>query len=205
MVNLNRRRVVNFIGFCTLGSYKDTLTLGSASLDFDAFLVKFDSSGNRMWGTYFGGEGDEDAINGVDVAYNGNIVVTGSTNSPSGIATPNAFQTAIDSVNMYDAFIASFSSSGQLTTAVPSLNNPVRNSLLQVYPNPTKEQITVSIKDYTNQAATLSIQDVGGRLLQTHAVHSSTNTLHLKDLPTGVYLLQYDDGEVCETVKVVKE
>src|SRR6185503_1248841 len=30
----------------------------------DAYLVKFDSSGNRLWGTYFGGNGDEMAFFG---------------------------------------------------------------------------------------------------------------------------------------------
>ena len=188
-------------GIATPDGYQ---TIYGGSL-LDAFIAKLDSNGVRHWGTYFGGAGDEDIATSTHVSASGNILVTGSTNSPSGISTSNAFQTAIDSVNMYDAFIASFSNSGQLSTAVPSLNNPARNSLLHVYPNPTKEQITVSIKDYTNQAATLSIQDVGGKLLQTQAVHSSINTLHLKDLPAGVYLLQYDDGEVCETLKIVKE
>ena len=189
----------------TTGSYKDTLTPGPASLDYDAYLVKFDSNGNRIWGSYFGGEGDEDAINGVDVANNGDIVITGNTNSSFGIATPNAFQTSIDSVNMYDAFIASFNSSGQLTTAVPYLNSFVKNNLLQVYPNPTKDKIVVHLKSYTGKEGSLKLQTIEGKLLKQFSVKAEETSIDLKELAIGVYLLEYSDGEVCESVKLVKE
>ena len=186
-------------GIATVGAYQPIY-----GGNYDGFMVKFNSAGGRLWGSYFGGA-QGDGIGGVALSPNGNIAVAGATISTANIATIGSYQPVFGGgSNTGDAFIASFDSTGHITS-VPTFNNPTKNSLLQVYPNPAKEQITVSIKDYTNQAATLSIQDVGGKLLQTQAVHSSINTLHLKDLPAGVYLLQYDDGEVCETLKVVKE
>lgn len=56
----------------------------------DAFLVKFDSSGKRVWGTYFGGDGNENAVLDVDVL--GNIYMYGRTGSSTGISTPGAHE-----------------------------------------------------------------------------------------------------------------
>ena len=57
----------------------------------DGFLTKFTSDGNRLWGTYFGGENNDYFFNlGLDA--NQNIYCFGRTNSVSNISTPNVFQ-----------------------------------------------------------------------------------------------------------------
>ncbi len=60
----------------------------------DAFLVKFDANGNRLWATYYGGpnEDDGDAV-ATDTA--GNVYMGGTTYSDTGIASPGAFQDTI--------------------------------------------------------------------------------------------------------------
>jgi hypothetical protein len=67
----------------------------------DAFLVKFNSSGLRQWGTYFGG-----ALNDYGYACAvdnlGNIYMSGTTFSSSAIATVGSFQSSlIGSANLY--------------------------------------------------------------------------------------------------------
>jgi hypothetical protein len=59
--------------------------------DYDDFLVKFDSSGNRIWGTYYGGEAGE-ATGGIACDIGHNIYLLGSTYSDTGIASPGCFQ-----------------------------------------------------------------------------------------------------------------
>ncbi|HAW51222.1 MAG TPA: hypothetical protein DCX54_02670, partial [Flavobacteriales bacterium] len=71
----------------------------------NTFLVKFDSSGTRQWGTYF-----LEIANSVAVDGSMNVYIAGSTNLTSGIATAGAHQ---DSVNFYDAYLIKFNSSGQ--------------------------------------------------------------------------------------------
>jgi hypothetical protein len=80
---------------------------------YDAFIVKFDQFGNRIWGTYYGGLQRDDACV-VSADNSGNIYVGGRTTSVSGISTPDAFQ--IDKHISYapDAFFAKFNSAGQL-------------------------------------------------------------------------------------------
>jgi hypothetical protein len=48
----------------------------------DCFVVKFDSSGNGIWGTLVGGGSDDQAF-GIAVDANGNSYITGQTNSDS--------------------------------------------------------------------------------------------------------------------------
>ncbi|WP_118950384.1 DUF7948 domain-containing protein [Taibaiella helva] len=99
--------------FGTPGTYKDTVTGG-----MDAFLMKYDSAGNRLWGTFFGGEGSEQNYVGFDpLACDaaGNVYLSGRTESLTGIATPGSFQTTLSGTD--DAYLAKFDSQGQLLWA----------------------------------------------------------------------------------------
>ncbi len=82
----------------------------------DAFLAKFDGSGTYQWGTYYGGNyADEGAACATDAV--GNVCMTGSTSSTSGIATTGAYQATCDSCDTSyygDAFVAMFEPSGSL-------------------------------------------------------------------------------------------
>jgi len=75
----------------------------------DAFLAKFSSSGNREWGTYFGGA-DQDHQDFIAVDTTNNVYIAGNTNSSANIATSNAFQDSIR--GSYDAFLAKFDPAG---------------------------------------------------------------------------------------------
>ncbi len=59
----------------------------------DGFLVKFDSSGLRLWASFYGGSGS-DAISDIKIDQNNNVYITGTTTSPNGIAY-NAYQDTI--------------------------------------------------------------------------------------------------------------
>jgi hypothetical protein len=82
----------------------------------DAFIMKFDNTGTKLWGTYYGGVG-KDQINGICGDQPGDyIFVTGHTDSPSGIATAGAHQSVYggNDFGVGDAFIASFTKNGIL-------------------------------------------------------------------------------------------
>jgi len=91
-------------GIATSGAYQTSM----AGVE-DAFLAKFSSSGSLVWATYFGGSGDDYGY-GLCTDLSGNIYMTGSTPSSSGIATSGAYQTSM--AGGTDAFIAKFNSSG---------------------------------------------------------------------------------------------
>jgi hypothetical protein len=77
----------------------------------DVFLAKFDGSGARQWGSYYGGTGDDEAY-ALTLDASGNIIVGGVTTSSSGMASTGAFRTSLAPVN--NGFIAKFNSSGSI-------------------------------------------------------------------------------------------
>ncbi|MBS1584072.1 MAG: T9SS type A sorting domain-containing protein [Bacteroidetes bacterium] len=75
----------------------------------DAFLVKYNNSGARLWGTYYGGAA-YDIGQAVCVDASGNIYLSGATQSTTNIATAGAYQVAL--LGLSDAFVAKFSAAG---------------------------------------------------------------------------------------------
>ncbi|MCT4581728.1 MAG: T9SS type A sorting domain-containing protein [Flavobacteriales bacterium] len=80
----------------------------------DSYIAKFDSSGNRLWATYFGGN-DFERSYALAIDDNDNIILSGNTMSINGIATPGAYQNSLQSVD--DNFIAKFTTNGTLSWA----------------------------------------------------------------------------------------
>jgi hypothetical protein len=80
----------------------------------DAYIVKFESDGDRLWGTYFGGSGDN-LGSGIAVDHEDNVYLTGRTSSYD-LPIFNAFQDMLGSdLDLYtDAFLAKFDASGAL-------------------------------------------------------------------------------------------
>lgn len=95
----------NGTSIATVGSHQVAHGGGT----YDAFLVKFNTSGVRQWGTYYGGTGDEAGGN-ITVDTGDNVFLGGSTYSTTGIATAGTHQTALSGSN--DNFYAKFNSSG---------------------------------------------------------------------------------------------
>lgn len=96
-------------GIASTGAYQPVLA-GS----FDAFVAKFSPSGERLWGTYLGGAGEE-ALNGL-VCSDSAIYAVGHTNS-SGMATSGAIDSTYGGASLLeygDAWLTRFSSGGQL-------------------------------------------------------------------------------------------
>ena len=93
-------------GIATTGSHQTTFAGGS----YDGFLVKFNSSGARQWGTYYGATGYETGYSCATDA-SGNVYLAGFTSSTTGIATTGSHQTTFGGGSR-DGFLVKFNSSG---------------------------------------------------------------------------------------------
>ncbi|MGN6568031.1 MAG: SBBP repeat-containing protein [Flavipsychrobacter sp.] len=91
------------------GSYQSTYAGAN-----DLFLAKFDTSGARKWGTYYGGTAAEGTTGGLAFDNWGNVIMTGNTQSSTGIAT--SINGAAQSVlgGFKDACLVKFTPFGQL-------------------------------------------------------------------------------------------
>jgi hypothetical protein len=75
----------------------------------DAYLVKFNSSGVRLWGTYYGGSGGE-LGNSCATDSSGNVYLCGSTQSTVSISTSGSHQPLMG--GFWDGFLVKFNPSG---------------------------------------------------------------------------------------------
>ncbi|WAS96044.1 hypothetical protein [Nannocystis punicea] len=79
--------------------------------DSDAMLVKFRANGGRLWGTYFGGDGIEEAF-GACLDSEGNVYIVGTTTSEDMFAgMPGIMPWDGDLDGDVDAFVAKFDGS----------------------------------------------------------------------------------------------
>lgn len=90
----------------TPGSHKELAT----GYGVEGMIMKFNELGQRLWGTYFGGD-DYDEILSLSLDSNGDLIISGRTYSNSGIATSNAYSPYLK-YNYWIGFFAKFSSNG---------------------------------------------------------------------------------------------
>jgi hypothetical protein len=109
----------------TTGSTSDMTTPGVHQEIYgggeeDVLLAEFDTAGQRIWSTYYGGE-FSDRGRGVESDNSGNIYIGGLTESEIGIATPGAYQEKWsegyydDGLRAEDGYLAKFTKAGKLT------------------------------------------------------------------------------------------
>lgn len=97
----------------TSGAHQTILAGG-----IDTFLAKFNIYGERLWGTYYGGESiDFDYIfpySGKMISFAENdVYFTSSTQSTTGIATTGAFKENYEGEGTFDNFIVKFNKQGE--------------------------------------------------------------------------------------------
>lgn len=79
----------------------------------DGFVAKFDANGSLLWGTFFGGNAEEEEGKSIAVTSDGSCYVIGSTES-SNFPTKNAYQSTYGGNGYPDAFVAKFALNGSL-------------------------------------------------------------------------------------------
>jgi hypothetical protein len=167
-----------------------TSTFSSTGLD-DAFYSLFDPNGNQVWVKTLGGSGN-DYINQT-VRYQGNLYLTG-TFSNNVDFDPNVGVQNSTSNGLQDAFIIKLNSSLTGINDIPLLKE------ISIYPNPTKENITI-VSNSNIIGKTYSITDQLGKLISNGKLTSEDMKISLNGLSTGLYFLKIEN----QIFKIVKE
>jgi hypothetical protein len=101
-------RTASATSIATIGAYQTLFSGGTT----DGFLSKFDSVGNIVWSTYYGGAGNMDWIRSVKADALGNTYISGVTNSTSGMTTSGSHISTYVSGSPDMAFLAKFNDMG---------------------------------------------------------------------------------------------
>ena len=75
-----------------------------------------------------------------------------------------------------------------------------KQQLVNIYPNPTNENITISIENFNGNIQTEVYDLIGNRLQSTNET-----TISLQDYARGIYLLKVTYGDRVEDIKVIKD
>lgn len=95
----------------------------------DAALVKYNASGTRQWGTYYGGSADEYA--GSPAITTGNTIVVPGYTYSTDLYVPGASQAA--NAGNADAFIATFLSTGSLPVEFVAFTGELRDGRVELH------------------------------------------------------------------------
>jgi hypothetical protein len=154
----------------------------------DAFLAKYDSSGNRQWVKMLGSNRD-DRSDGVAIDSNNNVYITGYTNGtfPDGSANVN--------ITTYDAYLAKYVPP-RITPTLSNFSIPTKifgDSSFQITP-PT----STSVGAFTYVSSNTAVATVSGNTVTIFGVGNSTITA------TQAATSTYKAGTITATFQVNK-
>lgn len=99
----------------TSGVYRDTLW-DDPDYPWDTYIAKMNNTGTSiLWCTYYGGNLVDDVV-AIKVNGSGDIIISGYTNSDTGLSTAGAYRTSPPSSTLgsFDIFLAKFNDSGNI-------------------------------------------------------------------------------------------
>ncbi len=188
-IYLTGRTSSSITAISSIGSHQSAYGGGTD----DAFLVKFNSSGVRQWGTYYGGTGN-DYGSSCAADPTGNVYLAGTTTSSvTSISTIGCHQSAFG--GNYDAFLVKFNESASV-----GINEVITNSI-SIYPNPNNGVFTIEL----NETTQVIITNVLGHVLLNSTFEAGKQILDIKNNANGIYFVQLTQNGKQETIKLIKE
>jgi len=73
------------------------------------------------------------------------------------------------------------------------------------YPNPTINNIVLSIKDFNTEKLNYQLYDMSGKLLKSNKVNAINTTIDMSELPVSNYVLNINnDSSIIKSFKIIK-
>ena len=86
---------------------------------------------------------------------------------------------------------------------IPNKFKKDKKTLFFVYPNPTKNDITIEINDFNNFNYQFNLYDVLGKSMLSGIINIRIQSISLKDIPTGLYFLRVGNEGKNSVVRVI--
>jgi hypothetical protein len=162
-------------------------------LSSDLFLAKFDSIGNRLWASYYGGEAQE-YRGKVAIGIDGDVFLSGNTFSQNNISTSGAMNDSLFGTSDY--FIVKFNDKDW------DLNlNKIEQNTTHFYPNPAFNQL--NLNDFS-KVETLKIYDATGKIV---LFKNSLNSgfINIENYSKGLYFIEIEKDGTIFFEKLIKQ
>ena len=91
--------------------------------------------------------------------------------------------------------------------AVPTGVEDVSNAQLQinVYPNPTQDQLTITFNDASKTTATYDLIAVDGTCIRSDAVLKNNQSIDVHSLLAGMYILNININNSIQSFQIIKQ
>ncbi len=76
---------------------------------------------------------------------------------------------------------------------------------VNVYPNPVKQQLHVTVTGKQGNGSRLLVMDIVGKTVYTATLSSNTADVDMSALPSGIYIIKYMDDTHTSITKVTKD
>lgn len=202
-----------------LGGYSNSPAAGEKSEnsrgDYDGWIIKTDSLGNKQWDKTYGGSLN-DRIATIREISSGEYIVGVASNSPvSGEKTLGT----VGNTGAYDFWIlrlstaAGFAKQPKAVTAAESVitidkSAPITRTLsMFVSPNPAKNTANVTYNSTTNKKISLKVFDISGKTVFSNNLTGvkGSYAVDITRLAPGTYYFVLSNGASTVTKTVIKE
>lgn len=184
-ININTQSNVNFL------IEHDADTLNNF---YDAYVVKYSSNGNFLWGERFGGSRlDRSKVINSNVL---SVFVAGDFSDTADFNNGPVNQTLMFSgVGNFSVFILKFNS------FITSISENDIHDNYYVYPSPCANEIMVS-KEIKNDFAAYQLSDVTGKTIVTGNL--ANQKIVLENLKPGIYFIRFSNNKNTFTARFIK-
>lgn len=91
------------------------------------------------------------------------------------------------------------------TLPVSVVNVGNTDFLLEAYPNPAKNTLTIAAIGKGSVTATIQLTDITGKAVNSYVLVGEQMNIDLSGLSSGVYFIRYADTDHRQTIKIIKE
>ena len=181
--DLNSFLVTDGVNLYFTGSTNNT------SPSYNTYLSKMNTAGQVLWSKPQSGSNRFTTL-GLTIDQSGNIIFGGYFGG-SNLVLDTTILTNTSSTGYIDAIVAKLSSTTLSTSTF-------EREALVIYPNPTRDFITISTKEAIKK---VTILDLNGRVLDTQF----DTTVNLTNLTSGIYLLNIETETEISSNKIIKQ
>jgi hypothetical protein len=139
-------------------------------------VVKTDSNFNTVWQKYI----DIDSLP---------YVIDMISTSDGGVLVLYSFLDTENGPDKYASKLIKIGPNGEVTT-IYEFKNPMRNSIVSLYPNPASKQITLASQQAKQSIISYTLYDIQGKVLQSKQLNSHQIQIDIEQLSKGAYIIQ---------------
>ena len=181
----------------TTGYYQsDSIVFGSTVLysggGFNAYIAKYDSSGNVVWADGPTGTTDYNESTAIAVDGQANVYATGTL-----LDNATFGSTVLYSTGNTDIYLSKYKPLAAISLSANQISTPTAGMLLS--PNPATG--ILYIQSATQPIRQLTITNLTGQTVYAHEYNTETVQVNVATLPPGVYFVKVNGAEVKKFVK----